>query len=117
MTMFSAALDEVAMERQLEGALADTARQRARDGYRSWRLRESDGRQSARNPYVEGENQTTAISALADYQENGRAMVEGLVWVVGPRSMASFSLRMAADDFYDGVIVSLYNVARSAKLP
>ena len=117
MTEFSAALDEVAIERQLEGAVADTARQRTRDGYRNWRLRESDGRQSARNPYVEGENQTTAISALADYQESGRDMVEGLVWVVGPKSMALFSLRMAAEDFYDGVIVSLYNVARSATLP
>jgi hypothetical protein len=113
MIKFPVAIDEATIEQQLDNAPLDKMRQRAQDGHDDWRLREVNGRVSGRMTY----GGKPGVSALADYRANGRAMVEMMVWVVTNRSRAFFTLRMAAEDFYDGLLVTFLNVVYSAKVP
>jgi len=113
MIKFPVAIDDATIEQQLDDAPLLTMRQRAQDGT-GWKLREGpNGQVSARLPG----GGKPAVDAFADYRENGRAMVECMVWVITNRSRAFFSLRMAAEDFYDGLVVTFLNIVDSAKVP
>jgi hypothetical protein len=113
MITFPTAIDEAAIEQQLENAARFKTDQRAQDGI-GWKLREGpDGRTSGRMT-VGGQR---AIVAHADYRVDGRAMVESMVWVVTNRSRAFFSLRTTAEDFNDGLLVPFHTMVESAKVP
>lgn len=113
MITFPAAIDEAAIEQLLDNAPLDKLRQRAQDRI-GWKLREGpDGRVSGRTT-VGGK---PAIVAHADYQADGRAMVESMAWVITNRSRAFFNLRTTAEDFNDGLLVPFHAMVQSAKVP
>jgi hypothetical protein len=114
MIKFPATIDEAEIERRLDTAALDKERQRAPDGV-NWKLREGPNGQVSARMTVGGKR---AVVAHADYQVDGRAMVESMVWVVTNRSRAFFNLRMTAEDFNDGLLVPFHvTMVQSAKVP
>jgi hypothetical protein len=113
MIQFPAPIDEATIDQLLDDAAGFKARQRAQNDT-GWRLIEGpDGRVSGR--LTVGGKQ--AVSAHAEYWVDGRAMIETMTWVITNKSRAFFSLKMTAEDFYDGLLVPFHTMVQSARVP
>jgi hypothetical protein len=93
----------------LDAAVTNKAAQRARQGYRNWRVRTD----SLQRTSVNG---TAALIAVADLGDASRPRVERLTWLATPAAYVEFFVTMNPDQMatfgrvFDGVV-------QSARLP